>query len=72
MPNTDWMKYGGLMRPLSAKCRSVYEVPDVVALDLEARVVRAAGVEDVLDVLEGVLEDAVVGLRRGTGAPSRT
>ena len=42
------------------------QVPDVVALDLEARaVVRARG-QDVLDVLERVPEDALVGRRRGT------
>jgi hypothetical protein len=40
------------------------EVADVVALDLEAGVVRAAGLEDVLDVLEGVPEDARVGFAR--------
>ena len=35
------------------------EMPDVVALDLEARAVLGAGREDVFDVLERVLEDAV-------------
>ena len=37
------------------------QVADVVALDLEARAVRRARGQDVLDVLERVLEDAVVG-----------
>ena len=34
-------------------------MPDVVALDLEARAVLGAGRQDVFDVREGVLEDAV-------------
>src|SRR2546430_2565906 len=36
---------------------------DVVALDLEARVVVGAGLQDVGDVLEAVLEDALVAAR---------
>jgi hypothetical protein len=40
--------------------RERVEMADVVALDLEARAVLGAGRQDVLDVLEGVLEDAVV------------
>ena len=35
------------------------EVADVVALDLEARAVLGAGCQDVFDVREGVLEDAL-------------
>ena len=35
------------------------EMADVVALELEARAVVGAGRQDVLDVLEGVVEDAV-------------
>ena len=38
------------------------EMADVVALDLEAGAVLGAGGGDVLDVLEGVLEDGVDGL----------
>src|SRR5436190_19487792 len=45
------------------------QVPDVVALDLEARAVRATGVEDVLDVLERVLEDAIVRSREVGALP---
>src|SRR6185503_11283077 len=40
--------------------RGGVEVPDVVALDLEARAIAGARSEDVLDVLERVLEDAVL------------
>ena len=36
------------------------EMADVVALDLEAGAVLGAGGQDVFDVLEGVLEDAVL------------
>ncbi|MDT4877818.1 hypothetical protein FQZ97_1133690 [compost metagenome] len=39
------------------------QVPDVVALDLEARLVLAAGLKDVGDILEGVPEDTVIALR---------
>src|ERR1022692_2380172 len=39
------------------------KMADVVALDLEARPIRRARGEDVLDILEGVLEDAIVGRR---------
>ena len=59
MPNTDWTKNGGLTRPRSTKCAQRVEMADVVALDLEARAVAGAGRQDVLDVGEGVLEDAV-------------
>src|SRR2546430_13062225 len=45
------------------KMRRCIQVADVVALDLEARVVAAAGLKDVGDVLEAVLEDAVVASR---------
>ncbi len=59
MPNTDWTKNGGLTRPRSAKWRERVEMADVVALDLEAGAVLGAGREDVFDVGEGVLEDAL-------------
>ena len=51
--------------------RSRVQVPDVVALDLEARAVRRARGQDVLDVRERVLEDAVVRAFADTAAPSR-
>src|SRR5688572_24153810 len=50
-----------LDEPAVDEVRRGVKVPDVVALDLEARAVRAAGLEDVGDVLEGVFEDAIVG-----------
>ena len=43
--------------------RSGVEVADVVALDLEAGFVLAAAFQDRGDVLERVLEDALVGTR---------
>src|SRR5882762_5145274 len=48
--------------PLEEMRRSV-EMADVVALDLEARVVVGAGLQDVGDILEAVLEDALVAAR---------
>src|SRR5205085_2404600 len=45
--------------PLDEVRRDV-KMPDVVALDLKARVVLGARLEDVGDVLEGVLEDALI------------
>src|SRR3982750_3932871 len=50
-----------LHEPAVGEVAQRVEMADVVALDLEARVVRAARFEDVLDVLERVLEDALVG-----------
>src|SRR6267142_1036295 len=49
-----------LEQPPVDEVRRHVEVADVVALDLEARVVLRARLEDVGDVLERVLEDAVV------------
>jgi hypothetical protein len=52
MPNTEL-----------EEVRGGVQVADVVALDLEARAVLAARGQDVGDVAEGVLEDALVGAR---------
>ena len=49
-----------LDQPAVDEMRQRVEMADVVALDFEARAVLGAGGEDVGDVLEGVLEDAVV------------
>src|SRR5437016_7590346 len=46
------------------KIRRGVQVADVVALDLEARAVVGAGGQNVLDVLERVPEDALVGRRQ--------
>ena len=61
MPNTLWMNSGGLTMPRVEEVMRRVQVPDVVALDLEARAVVGARGQDVLDVLERVAEDAVVG-----------
>ena len=63
MPNTDWMNSGGVKQTAIEEMRGRVEMADVVALELEARAVLAARGEDVGDVLEGVLEDAVVAAR---------
>src|SRR5436309_1849203 len=47
--------------PEIEEVRKRVKVPNVVALDLEARTIAGASAQDVLDVLEGVLEDTVVG-----------
>src|SRR5262245_56479770 len=41
------------------KMRERIEMADVIALDLETRAVLGASRENVLDILEGVLEDAL-------------
>jgi hypothetical protein len=61
-----------LDQPAVDEMRQVVEVADVVAFELEARAVALAQVaQDVLDVLEGVAEDEVVGGEVGTASPSR-
>src|SRR5438094_6251361 len=52
-----------LEQPPLEEVRRGVEMADVVALDLEARVVVGAGLQDVGDVLEAVLEDALVAAR---------
>src|SRR2546428_6457070 len=49
-----------LEQPPLEEVRRGVEMADVVALDLEASVVVGAGLQDVGDVLEAVLEDALV------------
>ena len=51
-----------LDQPAIGEVAQRVQVADVVALDLEARAVGRAGVQDVGDVAERVLEDPVVGL----------
>jgi hypothetical protein len=46
--------------PAIEEVRKRVKVPDVVAFDLEACTIASADAQDVLDVLEGVLEDTIV------------
>jgi hypothetical protein len=60
MPKIVCTSSGGFTSFLSRKVRQVVEVPDVVALELEARAaVFAEVLQRVLDVLERVAEDEV-------------
>jgi len=52
-----------LHQPPLEKMRRGVKVADVVALDLEARVIVGARLQDVRDVPERILEDALVGSR---------
>ena len=60
MPNTDWMKSGGWGKAAVEEVSRRVAMADVVAFDFEPRLVAVAGFEDMGDVAEGVLEDAVV------------
>ena len=71
MPKTLWMNSGGLTRPRVEEVRSGVQVPDVVALDLEARAVLRARGQDVGDVLERVPEDPVLGPGEVLALPRR-
>ena len=52
---------GRLNETPADKMRQVIEMSDVVTLELEARAVPVAGLENILDILEGVAEDQVFG-----------
>ena len=58
MPNTLLHEEGRLHQTAIDEMGERIEMADVVALDLEARAVVGASREDLLDVGEGVLEDA--------------
>ena len=60
MPKTLWMNSGGCQDASIEEVLRRVQMPDVVALDLEARAIGSARAEDVFDVLERVLEDAFV------------
>src|SRR4029078_1532319 len=60
-----------LHQPAVEEMFQAVEMSDVVAFELEACAVRAAGGEDIFDILEGIAEDEIAGILQMFALPSK-